>query len=746
MSGGGGGGGADGRMSSVEELREEIGRLQLELEQAAHYGLAVLQQKETLQAEHEQLETLYDAAGQELKSAKDALMKTQLRQRKVSELGISHEEDLLLEEEGLRNSISQLELELKNARVSLEGATTEKEKAEHVAANLGHQLDQLVGQNKQLRAEVKELKSREAQTMSDYSELEEENIALQKQILQLRQGQLEFEVIKQENRRLHEQVEELTAEVDTLNRLKEIVERNSQEMLELLHHEREQRSAVRRELDQRISSESMLTLHTLASLGLGSIEPGGSEDGVRSCFDDPDNPTLKKLEADLMASSSASGCSSKKAQQGDLFSEVHLSQINALEEMLEKLEEEKTGLEVALRESKDHLEAAQKEILEQGGKLQQLKTELEFSTKAVFSFVANHPELEQLAKHYPSYEAALKKIIQMEEEVTVLHAQVSSLEQQMMREDAKENYKESIKQFEKQLACKNDFVSEMETNLSMMRESLTKLSEDLLQLYYVVCDANCETPNRLMQDFAKDVKSSAVSSSPSKGQCANGEVADETLPGAEKPVETYIACYKLTELLSEQMKCASRAVERAIALSRQRSQTNDSEEVSELQEQVVKLRAMLVTKREHVLTLRNVLRANKATAEMAMANLKQRYDHDKAIIASNMIRLRGELTALKEDAAMFASLRVMFAQRCDEYNTTIDQLQGQLAAVEEERKTVNRLLRMAIQQKLMLSARLAEYENRRDTRGQRPFRFMRGRGATYVYSSLPRADAAETNH
>lgn len=72
----GGGGGADGRMSSVEELREEIGRLQSEMEQAAHYGLAVLQQKETLQAEHEQLETLYDATRQELKTAKDVSFNT----------------------------------------------------------------------------------------------------------------------------------------------------------------------------------------------------------------------------------------------------------------------------------------------------------------------------------------------------------------------------------------------------------------------------------------------------------------------------------------------------------------------------------------------------------------------------------------------------------------------------------------------------------------------------------------------
>ena len=44
--------------------------------------------------------------------------------------------------------------------------------------------------------------------------------------------------------------------------------------------------------------------------------------------------------------------------------------------------------------------------------------------------------------------------------------------------------------------------------------------------------------------------------------------------------------------------------------------------MSELQEQVVRLRAMLATKREQSSTLRSVLKANKATAELGLAHLK----------------------------------------------------------------------------------------------------------------------------
>ena len=72
--------------------------------------------------------------------------------------------------------------------------------------------------------------------------------------------------------------------------------------------------------------------------------------------------------------------------------------------------------------------------------------------------------------------------------------------------------------------------------------------------------------------------------------------------------------------------------------------------------------------------------------------------------------LRNELRTLKEDAATFSSLRAMFAARCEEYSTQCEELNRQLSAADEERKTLNQLLRMAIHQKLTLNQRLEEME------------------------------------
>lgn len=52
----------------------------------------------------------------------------------------------------------------------------------------------------------------------------------------------------------------------------------------------------------------------------------------------------------------------------------------------------------------------------------------------------------------------------------------------------------------------------------------------------------------------------------------------------------------------------------------------------------------------------------------------------------------------------------MFAARCEEYVTQVDELTHQLSAAEEEKKTLNQLLRLAVQQKLGLTQKLEELE------------------------------------
>ncbi|XP_069375466.1 protein bicaudal D homolog 1-like isoform X3 [Paralichthys olivaceus] len=194
--------------------------------------------------------------------------------------------------------------------------------------------------------------------------------------------------------------------------------------------------------------------------------------------------------------------------------------------------------------------------------------------------------------------------------------------------------------------------------------------------------------------------------------------------------------YNLNAIIRDQVKHLQGAVDQSLQLSRQRAAARElapllDKDKESCMEEILKLKSLLSTKREQIATLRLVLKANKQTAEVALANLKGKYEAEKSMVTDTMMKLRNELKALKEDAATFSSLRAMFATRCDEYVIQLDEMQRQLAAAEDEKKTLNSLLRMAIQQKLALTQRLEDLAfDQEQTHRTRVGRLTRGRTST----------------
>ncbi|XP_037094508.1 protein bicaudal D-like [Pollicipes pollicipes] len=255
--------------------------------------------------------------------------------------------------------------------------------------------------------------------------------------------------------------------------------------------------------------------------------------------------------------------------------------------------------------------------------------------------------------------------------------------------------------------------------LSSTQEDMLGVSEELAQLYHQVCLAHGQTPHRVMLEHMQNVKTLGEGS-PSREGSPNSSFAPtkfeqlmsslklaKPLKEGEAADPTLVA--KQMETITDQVKYLRRAVEHVMDLNKQ----------SAAGPRVIKLKSLLSTKREQIATLRTVLKANKQTAEVALANLKSKYVNEKTIVSKTMMKLRNELRLLKEDAATFSSLRAMFAARCEEYVTQVDELQRQMASSEEEKKTLNSLLRMAIQQKLTLTQKLEDLELDRERRPAR---------------------------
>ncbi|KAL1130080.1 hypothetical protein AAG570_013020 [Ranatra chinensis] len=724
----------DSSKATVSELKQEIERLSRELDQAssekiqsAQYGLVLLEEKENLLQRCLELEGLYENTKGELDITQQALAKFQTTHKVTKESGIEQEESLLNEsaalETSLNSTIIDLENDVKQLRQELERVVEERDRVLQDYCDLSKSKQEAEGERKHLRAELREIKLRETRLLSDYSELEEENIILQKQVSGLKSSQVEFEGAKHEINRLHEELEVYQQQVEELTKLKRIAEKQMEEALESLQAEREAKYAMKKELDHRINSESMYNLSNLAF----SIRGMGDEGALGS--DDDDLPVLKRIEADLQSTELAS----PEAKHVDLFSEIHLNELKKLEKQLEQVEGEKVALTQTLREAQSCAERSQSELQALMGRLIKLAAHVDSLHHLTHNF--NPPEDNGTVLQYQNwFNVASSEIDHIRHEIEQLEKNLncSDITMQLRQEITSLKNKllateQQLLEVQSQMASLSEFSAEGNAYLEQAHNDLINVSDELAQLYHHVCTVNGETPTRVLLDHEKHSNTGATDSDKEKKRKDVESLQD--VAAVAKHVETVL----------DQVKHLRTAVTHTIERAKFGGTSNTdlsptslgSDEVCELQEQVIKLKSLLSTKREQIATLRTVLKSNKNTAEVALSNLKSKYDNEKAVVSETMMKLRNELRMLKEDAATFSSLRAMFAARCEEYVTQVDELQRQLSAAEEEKKTLNQLLRLAVQQKLVLTQRLEEMEMDREIRNvRRPTSSSSSRGGS----------------
>lgn len=465
------------------------------------------------------------------------------------------------------------------------------------------------------RIEIKELKLRENRLLNENTDLEDDNVQLQQQMAKLRHNLIEFDTIKHENKALQETLEYLHSQIDELQSLKRIGEKQLEEALNSLREEREHKHQIKRELDQRLQRDQLQSLKNFAGLA-----------GVRPTFDYEDDED----EASQLAAIEQASPSDEQQHMGSLFNEVHTNEIKKLEEGIAELSKHKEALEAELHEFKTDL-----------GEIHVSVDALNRKIAAILDGEVVQPDAGAFGK-----DGKVNKVIVGE--LKRLLSELSSLEVKIARGDA--NAARELK--------------------------IGALGDDIDHLVHVICTSTGLNANKV-----------SVTTPTS---------SDDSL-----------------DILADKVKLVRVTFEKGIDAFKQKlgENSNDmSNDAHELQDQIIKLKSLLSTKREQIATLRTVLKANKQTAEVALANLKSKYENEKLVVTETMQKLRNELKTLKEDAATFATLRAMFTARCDEYVTQIDELQRQLSAAEEERKTLNSLLRLAIQQKLTLTQRLEDIE------------------------------------
>ncbi|NXN58588.1 BICD2 protein, partial [Rynchops niger] len=768
--------------SEIKRLFQELGETTREKIQAAEYGLAVLEEKQQLKQQYEELELEYETIRTEMEQLKEAFGQAHTNHKKVAADGESREETLIQEsatkEEYYMKKVMELQTELKQLRNVLANTQSENERLNSVAQELKEVNQNVEIQRARLRDDIKEYKFREARLLQDYTELEEENICLQKQVSVLKQNQVEFEGLKHEIKRLEEETEFLNSQLEDAIRLKEISERQLEEALETLKTEREQKNNLRKELSHYMNiNDSMYNSHLNISLDGLKFSDEATEPNNDEIMNGFEQNCLSKLSNGKNSTSTPKKNDSfppAPSLVSDLLSELNISEIQKLKQQLVQMEREKVNLLTTLQESQKQLENTRGALSEQHEKVGRLTENLNAMKKLqvskerqsaldnekdrdshedgdYYEVDINGPEILEC-----KYKVAVAEITDLKEELKNLKAKYKECESKY--EEEKSRYetesqaltekitslekssrhdREQVARLEKELKKVSDVAGETQGSLSVAQDELVTFSEELANLYHHVCMCNNETPNRVMLDYYKEGKGGRSSPetkgrrSPillskglltielGKAESGSGDSSPSPVSSLPSPVsdprKEPMNIYNLIAIIRDQIKHLQAAVDRTTELSRQRVATQElgpvvDKDKEALMEEILKLKSLLSTKREQIATLRTVLKANKQTAEVALANLKSKYENEKAMVTETMMKLRNELKALKEDAATFSSLRAMFATRCDEYVTQLDEMQRQLAAAEDEKKTLNSLLRMAIQQKLALTQRLEHLE------------------------------------
>ena len=631
-------------------------------------------------------------------------------------------------EDSLVNQTKQLEVELRNAKRSERIFQRENEDFKVQVASFQNQLAKLNETKIQLQREIRELRQKETLSNQEYSELEEENINLQKQLSSLKSTLVEYEGLKVENKSLLDEVDNLQLQFQMANEGKEQYHKQLNEALETIREHRERNNLLQKEL-QEVRQEQ-----AFKSWNIESGEVNYASDDERD-----EHPIVRKITEEYKTTAAPNA-----GLVDDLMKELQLSEVRELEEQLKTLRGEKDVLVRELNDRNAHLSRLQNDLeavetISEAKSLCNSIDEGDDVSEREFSFNNQLKEIEDLKKQVKQQhekEIGLQGFLkESQKEQGKLHDEINKLRKEKdenefkLKEDSNKLSEEirelktklreaerTIKNLQDDVKTMSSLAGEAQGGLNCTQDELSFVSKDLAKLYqHVVVSSGdiISSPPPTPQPTTKEPIFPGVAKATKEPiPTENGDVSRGT---AEQ-------CYKLIVNVKEQVRSLTSAVEKAVLKSREdasKSTSSNQEEATvvnddSLREQIMKLQSLLATKREQISTLRTVLKANKSTYEVALANLKSRYENDKAIQTEAMAQLKRQIKGLKSECQTFASLRSMFAGRCEEYVNQLDELQRKLTSAEEEKATLNHLLKQAIHQKIALTQRLEEFELARE--------------------------------
>jgi len=412
---------------------------------------------------------------------------------------------------------------------------------------------------------------------------------------------------------------------------------------------------------------------------------------------------------------SLNNCSVFLAVVDDILKELQVGEVRDLEEQLRIVQEEKEHLEQELtrKTSSADIVAEASSLLRRGSS--------DVSEEGdEYSMNNQLRELSEVKSSFKNRESVYQmEIKRLTEEIDELKELLVDVENEKIA--AEDNARKESKQLSDELLQVKSKLRKSEGNVKELRKEFDSFKETTAEGEGILKNTHDGMSEVCAQLFDIHRKVSLINGGGEKA-CAK---KDSQLEGGNVIVSPS-QCFKMITHVKSQVQTLNVAVEKAVNKLRNVAKEKEGDggagevdndiigENAHLKEQILKLKTLVHTKREQISTLRTVLKANKSTYEVALANLKSRYENDKQIQTDANGQLKKQMKSLRSECQTFATLRSMFATRCEEYVKELQEKQKAILAAEEEKRTLNQLLKQAIHQKVALTQRVEEFEIARE--------------------------------
>ena len=135
---------------------------------------------------------------------------------------------------------------------------------------------------------------------------------------------------------------------------------------------------------------------------------------------------------------------------------------------------------------------------------------------------------------------------------------------------------------------------------------------------------------------------------------------------------------------------------------------------AEVEAIIGKWKAKVAHKTEEVSNLRAIMKARQTTSDVAISTLKSKLEGQERTYQTELARLKFQIKSVKKERDESASLKTMYAQRCEDYIDEMGRLKKEIHGLQMDNEELLVSLKKTIQKKLDLSTQLEEYQIERE--------------------------------